>query len=118
MIETFRDTMVLIGIILDGIGVLIVALGAVFSTLHALSRSQEPFAVRYRMLRDNLGRSILIGLEFIIAGDIIRSVVVNPTVLNVAVLGLIVLIRTFLSMMLQLEVEGRWPWQNISKQKS
>jgi uncharacterized membrane protein len=50
-------------------------------------------------------------LEFLIAGDIIRTVVVAPTLENIVILGLIVLIRTFLSMALQLEVEGRWPWQ-------
>jgi hypothetical protein len=54
-------------------------------------------------------------LEFLIAGDIIRTVVVAPTLENVFILGLIVLIRTFLSMALQLEVEGRWPWQRAEE---
>ncbi|MEO7863250.1 MAG: DUF1622 domain-containing protein, partial [Nitrospirales bacterium] len=57
-----------------------------------------------------LGRAIVLGLEFLVAGDIIRTVVVAPTLANVVVLGLIVLIRTFLSMALELELEGRWPW--------
>ncbi len=61
--------------------------------------------------RQNLGRAILLGLEFLIAGDIIRTVVVAPTLDNVLILGLIVIIRTFLSVALQLEIEGRWPWQ-------
>jgi uncharacterized membrane protein len=111
MTLTFRDAMAFIGLGLDAVGVSIVALGAVLATLYALARSSSPLPDRYRLLRENLGRAILLGLEFLIAGDIIRSVVVDPTVLNVAVLGLIVLIRTFLSMTLQLEVEGRWPWQ-------
>jgi uncharacterized membrane protein len=59
-----------------------------------------------------MGRAILLGLEFLVAGDIIRTVVVDPTLDNVIVLGLVVLIRTFLSMTLQLEVDGRWPWQH------
>jgi uncharacterized membrane protein len=50
-------------------------------------------------------------LEFLVAGDIIRTVVVAPTMENVAVLGLLVLIRTFLSFSMQLEIDGRWPWQ-------
>jgi uncharacterized membrane protein len=58
-----------------------------------------------------VGRAILLGLEFLIAGDIIRTVVVAPTLQNVVVLGLIVLIRTFLSLSLQLEIEGKLPWQ-------
>ncbi len=65
----------------------------------------------YRTYRQDVGRAILLGLEFLVAGDIIRTVVVAPTLENVLVLGLIVLIRTFLSVALQLELEGRWPWQ-------
>src|SRR6266540_4279201 len=57
------------------------------------------------------GRAILLGLEFLIAGDIIRTVVVAPTLQNVVVLGMIVLIRTFLSLSLQLEIEGKLPWR-------
>ena len=53
----------------------------------------------------------MLGLEFLVAGDIIRTVVVAPTLENVAVLAIIVLIRTVLSMALQVEIEGRWPWQ-------
>jgi uncharacterized membrane protein len=63
----------------------------------------------YRLCRQDMGRAILLGLEFLVAGDIIRTVVIHPTLDNVIVLGLIVLIRTFLSMTLQLEVEGHWP---------
>jgi len=69
----------------------------------------------YRLFRQDLGRAILLGLEFLIAGDIIRTVVVAPTLENVLILGLIVLIRTFLSIALQLEVEGRWPWQHAEE---
>lgn len=63
------------------------------------------------MLRQNLGRGILLGLEILIAADIIRTVAITPTLDGVLVLGVIVLIRTFLSMALQVELEGRWPWQ-------
>jgi uncharacterized membrane protein len=70
-----------------------------------------PTSVTYRTYRQQLGRSIILGLEFLIAGDIIRTVVVADTLENVAVLGIIILIRSFLSVTLHLEVEGRWPWQ-------
>jgi len=83
--ENFRQLMEVIGTAVDGVGVFIVAAGAIVATL--------------------------LGLEFLIAGDIIRTVVVAPTVQNVLVLGLIVLIRTFLSLSLQLEIEGRLPWR-------
>jgi uncharacterized membrane protein len=69
---------------------------------------------RYRTYRQGLGRAILLGLEFLIAGDIRRTVGVAPTLENVFILGLIVVIRTFLSVALQLEVEGRWPWQRTA----
>ena len=61
--------------------------------------------------RKTMGRSILTGLELLVAADIIRTVAVEPTLESVLVLGLIVVIRTFLSMSLQVEIEGKWPWQ-------
>jgi len=66
----------------------------------------------YRRFREQLGRSILLGLEFLVAADIIRTGAVTPDARSVAVLGGIVLIRTFLSFSLQLEVTGYWPWQS------
>jgi uncharacterized membrane protein len=65
----------------------------------------------YRIVRTVFGRSILLGLEFLVAADIIRTVAVQPSLQNVAVLGLIVLIRTFLSFSLEVEIDGRWPWR-------
>lgn len=62
--------------------------------------------------RRTLGRSILTGLELLVAADIIRTVAVEPTLQSVLVLGLIVLIRTFLSFSLEVEISGRWPWQS------
>jgi uncharacterized membrane protein len=61
--------------------------------------------------RSNLGRSILLGLEFLVAADIVSTVAIEPTLDSLAVLAGIVLIRTFLSFSLEVEIEGRWPWQ-------
>jgi uncharacterized membrane protein len=58
-----------------------------------------------------LGRSLLLGLEFLVAADVVRTVALEPTLSNVAVLGPLVLVRTFLSWTLTVEIEGRWPWQ-------
>ncbi len=118
MIETFHNMMTFIGLGLDGIGVFIIMVGACLAVLHAIASRGKSFAERYLSLRENLGRAILLGLEFIIAGDIIRSIVVDPTIQNVAVLGFIVLIRTFLSMMLRIEVGGSWPWQYAGADKT
>ena len=65
----------------------------------------------YRELKDKIGNSLLLGLEFLVAADIIRTVALNPTLENVAALGVLVVIRTFLSWALLVEMEGRWPWQ-------
>ena len=65
----------------------------------------------YRLFRGQLGRAILVGLELLVAADIIRTVAVTPTLESVAVLAGIVVIRTFLSWSLELEISGRWPWQ-------
>lgn len=107
----FRQVMTFTGNTLDLVGVFIVALGSLLSVARFLLRRGVVFTQSYRQLREEIGRAILLGLEFLIAGDIIRSVVVDVTLMNILTLGLIVLIRTFLSMTLQLEVEGRWPWQ-------
>ena len=65
----------------------------------------------YVAVRSTFGRSILLGLEVLVAGDIIRTVALQPTLQNLAVLGLLVLIRTFLAWSLEVEIDGRWPWQ-------
>ena len=65
----------------------------------------------YDVMRRYFGRSILLGLEILVAADLIRTVAVDPTWQNVVVLGLIVLIRTFLSFSLEVEMDGVWPWR-------
>jgi uncharacterized membrane protein len=114
MTTDVRQIMNLTGLALDLVGVLIVAVGSLLSIARVLLRLKVDVRQSYRLLREDMGRAILLGLEFLIAGDIIRSVVVDPTLMNILTLGLIVLIRTFLSMTLQLEVEGSWPWQRRS----
>ena len=64
----------------------------------------------YLQLRRNLGRVILLGLEVLIIGDIVRTIIVDPTFESVAVLGMIVLIRIVLSFSLEVEIDGTWPW--------
>jgi uncharacterized membrane protein len=96
----------------DAAGVLAIVIGAVVATLlaaMALLGGRE--GTVYATYRERLGRSILLGLELLVAADIIRTVAVTPTFESVGVLALIVLIRTFLSFTLELEMTGRWPWQ-------
>jgi uncharacterized membrane protein len=110
-VENFRRLMDIIGTGVDGVGVFIVVGGALVATARLAVRRVQDAGNYYLPYRQDVGRAILLGLEFLIAGDIIRTVVVAPTMQNVVVLGLIVLIRTFLSLSLQLEIEGKLPWQ-------
>ena len=65
----------------------------------------------YHGLRRNLGRCILLGLEVLIVADIVRTMIVDPTIESVAVLGIIVVIRILLSFALEVEIDGIWPWR-------
>ncbi len=111
----YQEIMSDVGTGIDTIGVLLIVGGSLLATARFFFRRQGEADKVYRLYRQNLGRAILLGLEFLVAGDIIRTVVVAPTLINVLILGLIVLIRTFLSMALQMEVQGRWPWQSAVK---
>src|SRR6266545_599095 len=71
-------------------------------------------ATRYQRYRQDLGRAILLGLEVLVAADIVRTVAFTPTMDSLIVLAMIVAIRTFLSWSLALELEGRWPWQRAA----
>jgi uncharacterized membrane protein len=117
--EQFRLIMDIVGTGVDGVGVFIVVGGALVATARLVLRLRDRVhgtGNYYMSYRQDVGRAILLGLEFLIAGDIIRTVVVAPTMQNVVVLGLIVLIRTFLSLSLQLEIEGKLPWQRTVPQ--
>jgi uncharacterized membrane protein len=112
--EYFRHIMEIVGTSVDGVGVFIVAGGVLVATARLAVRRAHDTGDYYSLYRQDVGRAILLGLEFLIAGDIIRTVVVAPTLQNVVVLGMIVLIRTFLSLSLQLEIEGKLPWRRES----
>jgi uncharacterized membrane protein len=84
---------------------------AVSTVVFLVHLSHEDFETNYRAYRANLGRGILLGLELLIAGDIIKSVVLDPTLQSMLVLGGIVIIRTFLSLSLDVEINGHWPWE-------
>jgi len=115
MIET-------IGKVIDAVGVAVIVGGAVIALAATVVRGRgtegESAGGAYDAFRRQLGRSILLGLEFLVAADIIRTVAVTPTAQSVAVLAGIVAIRTFLSFSLQVEMTGSWPWQRPTGQAS
>jgi uncharacterized membrane protein len=97
--------------LIEFVGVLLILGGAVAATVRFLTRwASAGLDSAYREYRQHLGRAILIGLEFLVAGDIINTVAVDPTFRSVGILAGIVAIRTFLSLSLGVEIEGRWPW--------
>ena len=113
----FTDIISIAGYSIEAFGVLVVIIGSVISSITFLFTFRKfPEGVAYKTLRRQLGRSIILGLEFLIAGDIIRTVIVSETLEHILALGLIILIRSFLSITLHLEVEGRWPWQAEKKE--
>jgi uncharacterized membrane protein len=94
-------------------GALTILIGIAFATAAFLFRFRrigvEP---GYRSFRGDLGRSILLGLELLVAADILNSLVIDPTLDDLAVLAGIVLIRTFLSVSMEVEINGHWPWES------
>lgn len=111
---SFRSTIELIVSAVELAGVAALIIGAILTFIKYIGtvlRRRADAATAYNQLRQGLGRAILIGLEYLVAADIIRSVAIDPTFTSVGVLGLLVVVRTFLSWSLEVEITGRWPWQ-------
>jgi uncharacterized membrane protein len=101
-------------------GIAIIVLGTIGATLFVLWQvlRGRSGADAFSLYRSNLGRAILLGLEFLVAADIINTVAIEPTLQSLMILGGIVLIRTFLSFSLEVEIEGRWPWDRHKDESS
>jgi uncharacterized membrane protein len=96
----------------EALGISIMVIGIVIAVALLLApRGHAEAALEVSETRQRIGGAILLGLEVLVAGDIIRTVAVKPTFTSVGVLAAIVAIRTFLSMTIELEVTGRLPWQ-------
>ena len=107
----FNDVIEKIGMTIDAAGVVVIVTGAAIAFVVTAVRLSRRESDVYRRFRQQLGRAILLGLELLVAGDIVRTVAASPSLTSVAILAAIVLIRTFLSFSLELETTGRWPWQ-------
>lgn len=103
--------------VMDAIGVAVVSIGVLWGfVLFAKNLIAQTSAEAYKAFRIQIVRALILGLEVLVAGDVIRTVAISPTLMSVAVLGAIVLIRCFLSWSLTLEIDGRWPWQAPRKE--
>jgi uncharacterized membrane protein len=116
--DTYSQVLRIIVHVADGIGVAILIAGLFFSAFLAIRTwsTTRDGSRAYMVLRRTLGGAILAGLEVLVAGDLIRTVAVDPTLDNVIILGIIVLIRTFLSFSLEIEIEGTLPWRRALTQ--
>ena len=109
----FQDVVDTISQVIDAAGVIVIVAGLAIATGAFLlgQRGRVKQATSYRDYRRQVGKAILLGLEFLVAADIIRTIAVDPTFAGVGVLAVVVAVRTFLSFALEVELEGRWPWQ-------
>ena len=104
----------LISLGIELIAVIIIVFATLYGTLHFVFQTLQKQLVakeRFRQYKRRLGNALLLSLEILVAADVIRTVALEPTLANVSVLGLLVVIRTFLSWSLVVEIEGRWPWR-------
>lgn len=108
--EIIRSFIEPIALGIEVAGILTMVFGAFYAAWRYFFNQHEAGS-SYRTFRHDLGKAILLGLELLVAGDIIQTVTVEPTMDQVLTLGVIVIIRTFLSLSIQVELEGRWPWQ-------
>jgi len=109
----FKEFTTYVAYAIETFGVVIILIGCTAATARLLlALRTQRMSDLYHEYRRNIGRSILLGLEFLIAGDVIRTVIVSHTLSDVAALALMVVIRSFLSFTLTLEIEGKVPWSN------
>jgi uncharacterized membrane protein len=111
MSDVFTRAVENTGKAIDVLGVATIVVGIVVATIVLAVRHRE-MDDAFRKYRQGIGRAILLGLEFLVAADIIKTVAVDPTFAGAGVLVIIVIVRTFLSFTLELEISGRWPWQH------
>ena len=111
--EQFSALIEALAWLIEAIGVLIIVIGLMLAVVVAFSEQyrRHDTQMAYTKFRRLFGRILLLGLEVLVAADIVRTVALQPSIQNVSILALLVLIRTFLSWSLVVELEGRWPWQ-------
>lgn len=113
LIERVLDGIEYLALAIEILAVGVIAVGVVYALARfIIARYGNQTVQAYdRTFRAQLGNSLLVGLEILVAADIIRTVALEPNLTNVAILGILVLVRTFLSWSLVVEIEGRWPWK-------
>ncbi len=114
MTGLLQDVLAWIGVasfVVDVLGVIVIIFGIAAAFLVSVQNVMKHQPAGYDLLRVRIGKALLLGLEFLVAADVIRTVVLDLTLQNLLTLGLLVVIRTVLSWSLVVEIENRWPWQ-------
>jgi len=96
---------------LEVLGLAVIGLASLYATIRGLLNIRQRKPDAYQRLKIFIGKSLQLGLEFLVAADIIRTVTVAPTREGIVALGLLIVVRTFLSWSITVEIEGCWPWQ-------
>ena len=112
MMDLFTTIVSITGYAIEAFGVIIITVGFIIATYRLLIKNAVTGSDRFESYRRELGSYMLLGLEFLVAGDIIRTVIVDHSMESILALGLIVLIRTVLVFTIHLEVHGYWPWNS------
>ena len=109
---SYDETISHVAQVVEAVGAGVMVIGGAAALVAAFPAALDPARrpSSYQTLRRNLGRVILLGLEILIIGDIVRTIVVEPTISGVVVLAIIVVIRIVLSFALEVEIDGHWPW--------
>jgi uncharacterized membrane protein len=114
LIDRVLDWVEYFSVAIEVLAVAVIVVAVTYATASFLAqrygRRGTPGAA-YTLYRRRIGEALLLGLEILVAADIVRTVILDPTLESVAVLGVLVLIRTFLTWSLVVEMEGRWPWR-------
>ncbi len=109
-----RQAIELSAVAVEVLAVALILVAIVHGTARYLLHLRVDRSDAYRRYKIYLGKALLLGLEFLVAADIVRTVALDPTLQSVGLLGLLVVVRTFLSWSLVVEIEGRWPWRATS----
>jgi uncharacterized membrane protein len=112
-----REGIEVVSVTVEILAIVVIVVGIAMGTFNFVRRStaKPPDPAAYGQYRGQMAKSLLLGLEILVAADIVRTVALDPTLAAIAALGLLVLVRTFLSWALVVEMEGRWPWQQRAR---
>ena len=111
MEDSVKELIEITALVIEVVGILVMVIGTFLALVRYTFKLQGNKRRSFQQIREELGRAILLGLEILIAADIIATVVYDAKMEQILNLGLIILIRTFLSFTLEVEIEGKWPWK-------